>query len=67
MDDGYEDADDGPEAALFRRDVTVEQREAARLDRLLDAVLRDCDPVAESRRAAAKLWAEVCDLLRRAT
>lgn len=61
----YDADDEGPITRMLREQVTAEQREAARLDRLLDAVLNQSDPIAEGRRAASRMWAEVCALLRR--
>lgn len=63
----YDMDDEGPITRILRDQMTAEQREAARLDRLLDAVLNRSDPIAEGRRAAARMWAEVCALLRRST
>lgn len=55
----YDDADEGPIPRMFRHQAECEAREAARLDRLLAAVMDGTDPIAEGRRAAAKMWGEI--------
>lgn len=55
----HDDADEGPIPRMLRHQAECEAREAARLDRLLEAVVSGTDPIAEGRRAAAKMWGEI--------